>query len=231
MLCLSHFHDNMEMGPPEESTQEGKNKTDKTSSLLLHASKSESNLFSYHSDTNSRTCSLNTANSINANIEDMVTSTPAAPSQNENDKMQNSSFRTPQSAQRGHYLFRASNTINSSSSGKRLTRSTSEVSTPSSGMRFNPFDSQNSVDRLALPTFSPSVFSIVVSPSEEERVSTKAVAFFNWKVFIDCTCLYLFSQIMASFGLSTNKLDCFLRRFRTIHLGSKKRFQADLIQI
>ena len=171
MLCLSHFHDNMEMGPPEESSQEGKNKTDKTSSLLLHASKSESNLFSFHSDTNSRTCSLNTANSINANIEDMVTSTPAPP-QNENDKMQNSSFRTPQSAQRGHYLFRASNTINSSSSGKRLTRSTSEVSTtPSSGMRFNPFDSQNSVDRLALPTFSPSVFSIVVSPSEEERVS------------------------------------------------------------
>ena len=88
------------MGPPngEDITQ------DQTpSSLLLHASKSESNLFSFHSDPNSRTCSLNAANSIHGisgiktKIEEMVTSTPQAPSgPNEDEK-----FRTPQ---RGEFL-------------------------------------------------------------------------------------------------------------------------------
>jgi hypothetical protein len=39
--------------------------------------------------------------------------------------------------------------------------------TPSSAPRVNPFDSQVSMDQLHLPTCSPSVFSIVVSPSQE----------------------------------------------------------------
>lgn len=161
----------MEMGPPpnEDITQDQTH----PSSLLLHASKSESNLFSFHSDPNSRTCSLNTANSIHGisgiktKIEEMVTSTPQAPSgpsaQNDDEK-----FRTPQ---RGMCIFpRSSNNSSSAtSSGKKLMRSRSEITrTPSSGMRHNPFDSQISVDRLALPTCSPSVFSIVVSPGTEE---------------------------------------------------------------
>ena len=95
----------MEMGPPpnEDITQDQTH----PSSLLLHASKSESNLFSFHSDPNSRTCSLNTANSIHGisgiktKIEEMVTSTPQAPSgppaQNDDEK-----FRTPQ---RGDFEF------------------------------------------------------------------------------------------------------------------------------
>ena len=91
----------MEMGPPnpngaEDITQDQTHQT--STSLLLHASKSESNLFSFHSDPNSRTCSLNAANSIHgisgikSKIEEMVTSTPQAPSgPNEDEK-----FRTPQ---------------------------------------------------------------------------------------------------------------------------------------
>lgn len=44
--------------------------------------------------------------------------------------------------------------------------------TPNSGPRINPFDSQISHDTLHLPTFSPSVFSTVLSPSQESQHSS-----------------------------------------------------------
>lgn len=46
--------------------------------------------------------------------------------------------------------------------------------TPNSGPRVNPFDSQISHDTLHLPTFSPSVFSTVLSPSQESVSSTSS---------------------------------------------------------
>lgn len=56
--------------------------------------------------------------------------------------------------------------------GRRLRRGSSDPKrTPSSGPRINPFDSHLSTDRLLLPTCSPSVFSIVVSPSQEASTS------------------------------------------------------------
>ena len=139
---------------------------EKTSSLL-HGSKSESNLFSSLKDTTEGISLLNTATSMqsmpNNSVEDMVTSTPA-PSEVVNDH----EFQTPR---RGAVFSKSS--AGSASSSKnciKYKRSSSER-TPSSGPRINPFDSQISVDRLHLPTCSPSVFSIVVSPSQE-NVST-----------------------------------------------------------
>ena len=54
-------------------------------------------------------------------------------------------------------------------SSERVRRMRGILLTPS-GPRINPFESQLSTDLLQGPTFSPSVFSTVVSPSQEEKV-------------------------------------------------------------
>lgn len=143
LQCLT-----MEFGHPEDK-----------SSSFLHASKSESNLFSFSGISASH--QMNAACSIQGisnseNIDAMVTSTPAPTTQDHN-------FQTPR---RNAFFPKSSG----SSSNKRLIRTSSEVSKTSSGSRaprINPFDSQISVEKLHLPTCSPSVFSIVVSPSQE----------------------------------------------------------------
>ena len=151
---------------------------EKTSSLL-HGSKSESNLFSFHRDTTDGISLLNTATSMQSmpnntdsdSVEEMVTSTPA-PSEVVHDH----EFQTPR---RGAVFSKSS--AGSASSSKnciKFKRSNSER-TPSSGPRINPFDSQISVDRLHLPTCSPSVFSIVVSPSQENVSSASSEKFWS----------------------------------------------------
>ena len=155
LLSLSGLHcqhNSMEMGPPTSE------EADKTTSIL-HASKSESNLCSFNTASSSLSNATSMQTMANENLEDMVTSTPA-PNNDDHD------FQTPR---RGIIFSRSSG---SSSNGRRhkLVRTSSEISsrtTPSSGPRINPFDSHLSVDRLHLPTCSPSVFSIVVSPSQE----------------------------------------------------------------
>jgi len=95
------------------------------------------------------------------NLEDMVTSTPVPNANQDHD------FQTPR---RGVVFSRSSGSSSKNGRRSRLVRTSSEISrTPSSsgGPRVNPFDSHLSVDKLHLPTCSPSVFSIVVSPSQE----------------------------------------------------------------
>ena len=136
----------MEMGPPKiELDSSGGNS-------LMHGSKSESNLF------RSFTNGLNGGSSINGGDgqEIVLTSTFSTSDNN---------FQTPV---RGATLFPSSRLQTSSRS--RFQRSGGS-GTPSSGPRSNPFDSQISMDRLHLPTCSPSVFSIVVSPSHESTSS------------------------------------------------------------
>ena len=78
--------------------------------------------------------------------------------------VQDHNFQTPR---RGAIVSRSSGS--SSNNSRRFVRTSSEISrTPSSGPRLNPFDSHLSVDKLHLPTCSPSVFSIVVSPSQDQ---------------------------------------------------------------
>ena len=52
-------------------------------------------------------------------------------------------------------------------SSERIRRMRNMIRTPS-GPRMNPFESHLSTDMLQGPTFSPSVFSTVVSPSQEK---------------------------------------------------------------
>lgn len=141
--------------------------TDEKSSSILKCSKSESNLYSFNGASNNSS-SLNVATSMQVvnsrceKMDEMVTSTPAP-----NVVVSDHNFQTPR---RGTIISRSSG---SSSNSRRFVRTSSEISsrTPSSGPRLNPFDSHLSVDRLHLPTCSPSVFSIVVSPSQEETSS------------------------------------------------------------
>ena len=147
-----------------DSSEAGRNQDGKDKSLSLQASKSETNLFSFHNDNASRSC--NSLNVPSASSIQGLTSTPF-PHENKND---DDKFRTPN---RGLLPFFRSSNSGSGRSGK-LVRSQSQVSsggTPSSkSLRSNPFDSV-SIDRLAFPTCSPSVFSQVVSPSQDESVS------------------------------------------------------------
>ncbi len=153
----------MDMGPPQDYSSTEKN------SVLLHASKSESNLCSFSNgepDTSSNllsagATSMKHVSNHNCVQEDMVTSTPAPIPM-----VQDHSFQTP----RRGVLFTKSSGSGSSNS-RRLVRTSSEISN-SSGRRLNPFDSHLSIDRLHLPSFSPSVFSVVVSPSQEELSNT-----------------------------------------------------------
>ena len=132
----------MEMGPPK---LEGET----SNSSIFHGSKSESNLF--RSFTNGLNGATSLQSSLNgADQEQVLTSTFSTSDNN---------FQTPV---RGTTLF-------PKNAARRFQRSSSHIggnSTPSSGPRTNPFDSQLSMDRLHLPTCSPSVFSIVVSPSQ-----------------------------------------------------------------
>ena len=158
----------------DNSSNQNFEKGTSSASSLLHGSKSESNLFSFHKsgvamDTTSNS-GLNAATSMqivpdNRDLEDMVTSTPAPTASAVHDHQ----FQTPR---RGAVFSKSSAGSSSKSSSKnciRYVRSSSENTsrTPSSGPRLNPFDSHISVDRLHLPTCSPSVFSTVVSPSQE----------------------------------------------------------------
>lgn len=138
---------------------------DDKSSSILKFSKSESNLYSFHGASNNSS-GLNVATSMQVvsrcdKMDEMVTSTPAP------NVVSDHNFQTPR---RGTIISRSSG---SSSNSRRFVRTSSEISsrTPSSGPRLNPFDSHLSVDRLHLPTCSPSVFSIVVSPSQEDGSS------------------------------------------------------------
>ena len=146
-------------------SSEGRNQDGKDKSMSLQASKSETNLFSFHNDNASRSC--NSLNVPSASSIQGLTSTPF-PHENKND---DDKFRTPN---RGLLpFFRSSNSGSGSGRSGKLVRSQSQVSggTPSSrSLRSNPFDSM-SIDRLAFPTCSPSVFSQVVSPSQDESVS------------------------------------------------------------
>ncbi len=107
--------------------------------------------------------------------EDMVTSTPAPPAMEDKEK-----WKTPN--RRYISNFGGISVVGNASSASVGNNSLGSASkshpsrTPSSGPRTNPFDSHLSVDRLHLPTCSPSVFSIVVSPSQEE-VRSKAALF------------------------------------------------------
>ena len=154
---------------------------EKTSSIL-HCSKSESNLLSFQKSVSGRMDTTNNfnpstnltqsvqsmSNSNNNELEDMVTSTPA-----QSAKVQEHEFQTPQR----RAVFLKSST-GSSKSRFRYVRSQSETSgTPSSVPRLNPFDSH--LDRLHLPTCSPSVFSIVVSPSQEAVSSSSSGKFWS----------------------------------------------------
>ena len=141
----------MEMGPP-------KIELDSSNSLLqMHGSKSESNLF--RSFTNGLNGGSSMQSSLNGGDQEIVLTSTFSTSDN--------NFQTPV---RGATLFPSSRLPSSRS---RFQRSSSHVgSTPTSGPRSNPFDSQISMDRLHLPTCSPSVFSIVVSPSHESTSSS-----------------------------------------------------------
>ena len=138
------------------------------SCMSLQASKSETNLFSFHNDNASRSC--NSLNQVpSASSIQGLTSTPFPHHENKN--ADDDKFRTPN---RGLLpFFRSSNSGSGSGRSGKLVRSQSQVSsggTPSSrSLRSNPFDSM-SIDRLAFPTCSPSVFSQVVSPSQDESV-------------------------------------------------------------
>ena len=129
----------MEMGPP-------KIEVDTSNSSIFHGSKSESNLF--RSFTNGLNGAASLQSSLNGPEQDQVLTSTFSSDNN---------FQTPV---RGTTLF-------PKNSARRFQRSSSHIGgTPSSGPRTNPFDSQLSMDRLHLPTCSPSVFSIVVSPSQ-----------------------------------------------------------------
>lgn len=154
-------HWRLQIAVNEMSNMENQN-FEKTSSLL-HGSKSESNLLSFQKSVSGMdtTNNFNTAtnltqsmqsmsNANNNDLEDMVTSTPA-----QSMIVQEHEFQTPQR----RAVLKSS--TGSSKNRFRYVRSASETSgTPSSGSRLNPFDSH--LDRLHLPTCSPSVFSIVV---------------------------------------------------------------------
>ena len=79
-------------------------------------------------------------------------------------------YKTPLSGNSRNILLRKATScvaaVSSSSSAVSAT-SLGAPKTPNSGPRVNPFDSQISHDTLHLPTFSPSVFSTVLSPSQE----------------------------------------------------------------
>ena len=130
------------MGPPKPEVET-------SNSSIFHGSKSESNLF--RSFTNGLNGATSLQSSLNgADQEQVFTSTFSTSDNN---------FQTPV---RGTTLF-------PKNGARRFQRSSSHIGgncTPSSGPRTNPFDSQLSMDRLHLPTCSPSVFSIVVSPSQ-----------------------------------------------------------------
>ena len=140
------------MGPPKSDIE-----IESTNSSVFHSSKSESNLF------RSFTNGLNGASTLDQ--EQVLTSTFSTSDNN---------FQTPV---RGTTLL-------PKNQARRFQRSSSHAggsTTPSSGPRTNPFDSQLSMDRLHLPTCSPSVFSIVVSPSQE--TVTKVISKREYFVF------------------------------------------------
>ena len=150
----------MEMGPP-------KSELDNSNSLLqMHGSKSESNLFRSFTNGLNGASSSSMQSSLNTGQDQEVVLTSTFSTSDNN-------FQTPV---RGATLFPKH------SSRSRFQRSSSHIGsggTPSSGPRSNPFDSQMSMDRLHLPTFSPSVFSIVVSPSQESTSSGSGGQFWS----------------------------------------------------
>ena len=83
-----------------------------------------------------------------------------------------SSYRTPVSSGGNGRNFLLRKAASSCAGGLSANGS----KTPNSGPRINPFDSQISHDTLHLPTFSPSVFSTVLSPSQE------SVSPFSWQI-------------------------------------------------
>merc|ERR1719385_644548 len=85
-------------------------------------------------------------------------------------------YKTPLSGNSRSILLRKATScvaaVSSSSSAVSATSLGGAPKTPNSGSRVNPFDSQISHDTLHLPTFSPSVFSTVLSPSQESQHSS-----------------------------------------------------------
>jgi len=65
------------------------------------------------------------------------------------------------------------------------------------GHRTNPFDSHSSAEMLQYPTFSPSVFSTVVSPSQDVSLSNKSPI----KSVLKCLIGNNSSRSMDDFGL------------------------------
>ena len=76
-------------------------------------------------------------------------------------------YKTPLSGNSRNILLRKATSCVAAVSASSSATSLGAPKTPNSGPRVNPFDSQISHDTLHLPTFSPSVFSTVLSPSQE----------------------------------------------------------------
>ena len=94
---------------------------------------------------------------------------------------QGSSQRTPSSGgsrlMYSNYRTPGTNKLKTPSSGSSTSAGSGvkNLKTPSSGSsstRWNPFDSANSADHMLNPTMSPNVFSIVISPSQEDESSS-----------------------------------------------------------
>ena len=92
--------------------------------------------------------------------------------------------------------------------------SAGKLKTPK-GSRLNPFESHVSMDTIHLPTFSPSVFSTVLSPSQESVSRIPDIMFRDRKIvsalisfLILTSFIYTFSLIVVDFGLLINKQCC-----------------------
>jgi len=92
----------------------------------------------------------------------------------------NRAGRTPSSGGPGRLMYYnnyrtpSTNKLKTPSSGSSTSTGSGlkNLKTPSSGSsstRWNPFDSANSADHMLNPTMSPNVFSIVISPSQEDE--------------------------------------------------------------
>ena len=112
------------------------------------------------------------------------------------------------------------------------------------GSRINPFESHLSMDTLHLPTFSPSVFSTVLSPSQEsvslrcpqivENNDNQNLNFLMISSYTQFTSSFdtlNFLYSLVDFGQLTNKRCFSLQKYQKILLGSRKRRTQKWMQI